>query len=148
MKKIISFSLFLLFCLSACNNEDKTETSASDIIVVSGFIKSALRGDYENAKTFMIADSLSLARMNNIARVNLSAEEKRGLAAASIIIHTRIPVNDSTTVVIYSNSYKNNWDTLRALRVNGRWLVDFNYLFDHDMDTLINYPVNKTDSIK
>jgi hypothetical protein len=148
MKKIISFSLFLLFCLSACNNEDKTETSASDIIVVSNFIKSALRGDYENAKTFMIADSLSLARMNNIARVNLSAEEKRGLAAASIIIHTRIPVNDSTTVVIYSNSYKNNWDTLRALRVNGRWLVDFNYLFDHDMDTLINYPVNKTDSIK
>jgi hypothetical protein len=148
MKKIIYFSSFLLFCLCACNNEDKTETAGSDINIVSDFIKAALKGDYENAKTFMISDSLSLARMNNIARVNLSAEEKRGLAGASINIHTITRVNDSTTVVIYSNSFKNNWDTLRALKLNGRWLVDFNYLFDHDMDTLINYPVNKTDSIK
>jgi len=145
MKKII-YSL-LLFCVCACNNEDKTDTTGSDINIVSDFIKAALKGDYENAKTFMISDSLSLARMSNIARVNLLPEEKKGLAAASINIHTITRVNDSTTVVIYSNSYKNNWDTLRALKVNGKWLVDFNYLFDHDMDTLMRSPVNK-DSIK
>jgi hypothetical protein len=146
MKKIVYSSL--LFCLWACNNENKTDTSGSDINIVSDFIKAALKGDYEQAKTFMISDSLSLQRMNNIARVNLSAEEKKGLADASIIIHNRIPVNDSTTIVIYSNSYKNNRDTLRALKLNGRWLVDFNYLFDHDMDTLMNSRINKPDSIK
>jgi hypothetical protein len=147
MKKITYFS-FLLFCLCACNSEDKSTGTGSDINVISDFIKAALKGDYEKAKTYMIADSLSLQRINNIARVNLSPEEKRGLAAASINIHDVNRVNDSTTVVIYSNSYKNNRDTLRALKEQGKWLVDFNYLFDHDLDSLIKYPANKPDSTK
>lgn len=148
MKKILSFSSFLLFCL-ACNNDDKKETGQeTDINVITNFIQAALKGNFDEAKSYMITDSMSLQRMNNIARVNLSPEEKRGLSSASINIHTRIPLNDSTTIVIYSNSYKNNRDTLRALKLNGRWLVDFNYLFDHDMDTLLNSRLNKPDSIQ
>jgi len=149
MKKITYFS-FLLFCLCACHNGDNTESagSQSDINVISDFIKAALKGDYDKARTYMMNDSLSLQRMNNIARVNLSPEEKRGLAGASINIHTVNRINDSTTIVIYSNSYKNNWDTLRAFKHQGKWLVDFNYLFDHDLDSLTTYPSNKPDGNK
>ncbi len=86
----------------------------------------------------MVPDSVSMERMNNIERVNLSPDEKKGLAAASINIHDINRTNDSTTIVVYSNSFKNNRDTLRALRTKGQWLVDFNYLFDHDTDTLMN----------
>ncbi len=60
------------------------------------------------------------------------------------IFITSARLNDSTTVVIYSNSFKNNWDTLKAVRQKGQWLVDFNYLFDHESDTLMN----KKDSIQ
>ena len=86
----------------------------------------------------MVPDSISMERMGNIERVHLSAEEKKGLAAASINVHNITRRNDSTTIVIYSNSFKNNWDTLRAIKLKGQWLVDFNYLFDHDSDTLVN----------
>ena len=96
----------------------------------------------------MIRDSVNKEQMNAIERVNLSADEKRGLAAASINIHNVNRLNDSTTIVIYSNSFKNNWDTLRAVKKNDEWLVDFNYLFNHDMDTLTNPSINKPDSIK
>ena len=91
---------------------------------------------------FLIPSTRS--RMNMIERVNLLPDEKKGLATASINIHNVSRVNDSTTVVIYSNSFKNNWDTLKAVRQKGQWLVDFNYLFDHESDTLMN----KKDSIR
>ena len=81
--------------------------------------------------------------MHAIERVNLSPDEKKGLAAASINIHRVLPINDTATVVIYSNSFKNNWDTLRVIRESGKWLVDFNYLFDHDSDTTVHYPETK-----
>ena len=92
----------------------------------------------------MLRDSINEERMNLIERVSLSPDEKKGLAASSINIHSMTPVNDSVTVVIYSNSFKNNWDTLRVLKQQGKWLVDFNYLWEHDADTLVRY--NNQDS--
>jgi hypothetical protein len=145
MKKILTISSFLLFCLYGCTNEDKEPAEPeSDVNVVTNFIQSALYGDYKKAKTYMVPDSINQERMNMIERVNLLPDEKKGLATASINIHNVSRVNDSTTVVIYSNSFKNNWDTLKAVRQKGKWLVDFNYLFDHESDTLMN----KKDSIR
>ena len=143
MKKILYLSSLLLFCLYACNEVKKEPASENDVDAVRNFIQAALEGNYEKAKTFMLSDSVSMERMGNIERVNLSPDEKRGLASASINVHDISRRNDSTTIVIYSNSFKNNWDTLKAVKVKGQWLVDFNYLFDHDSDTL----VNKTDSL-
>lgn len=137
MKKILTVSSFLLFCLFACNTEDKNPAEPeSDVNVITNFIQSALYGNYEKARTYMLPDSINQERMNMIERVNLLPEEKKGLAAASINIHNISRVNDSTTVVIYSNSFKNNRDTLKVVRLKGQWLVDFNYLFDHDTDTV------------
>jgi hypothetical protein len=138
MKKIVYLTSFLLFCLSACNEDKKEPASENDVDAVRNFIQAALEGNYEKAKTFMLADSISMERMSNIERVNLSPEEKKGLAAASINVHNITRVNDSTTIIIYSNSFKNNWDTLRAVKLKNNWLVDFNYLFDHDNDILMN----------
>ena len=89
----------------------------------------------------MIGDSANEERMNLVERVNqnLSPDEKKGLAASSINIHNVTPVNDTTTVVIYSNSFKNNWDTLRVIKQQEKWLVDFVYLWEHDKDTLVHY---------
>jgi hypothetical protein len=143
MKKISYLASFLLFYLISCKNEEEVK-SENDIDAVRNFVQAALEGNYEKARGFMLADSINLDRMKMIEALNLSPEERRGLATASINVHEIKRVNDSTTIVIYSNSCKNNWDTLRALKRKEQWLVDFNYLFEHDMDTL----VNKTDSLK
>jgi hypothetical protein len=148
MKKILYICSFLLFCFAACNNHEEAPKSENDVDAIRNFIQSSLYGDYEKAKKYMLADSINLEQMNAIERVNLSADEKRGLANASINIHNVRRVNDSATIVIYSNSYKNNWDTLKAIKKGGEWLVDFKYLFTHDADTLMTAPVNKPDSTK
>lgn len=137
MKKILYISSFLLFSVLSCKNADQDAgSSENDVDAARNFIQSALEGNYDKATTYMLRDSVNMERMNDIKRVNLSPEEKRGLASASINIHNISRQDDSTTIVIYSNSFKNNWDTLKVIKDEGKWLVDFKYLFERPTDTM------------
>jgi hypothetical protein len=149
MKRNRFIFLFLLFLSVACNNEDRQAASKSenDVDAARNFIQAALNGEYQKARDYMLKDSNNEQRMNVIERFNLSPEEKRGLLEATINIHNVKPVNDSTTIVIYSNSFKNDWDTLKVLKIKDQWLVDFKYLYEHDMDTS-NIKSIKTDSLR
>ncbi len=140
MKKIIYFGSFLLLCLTACNNDDRQSTSSgsdSDIDAARNFIQAALVGDFERAKIFMINDSLNHEDLNAIQRLNerLTKEEKEKYQGASIRIHQDRKVNDSTSVVYYSNSFRNKIDSLKVIKKNGEWLVDFKFMF-HKTDSL------------
>lgn len=150
MKKIFYLSSFLL-CLGACNNADRQPaTSENDVDAARNFIQAALNSDYQKARTFMLQDSTNLAYMLAAERSNnrLSPEEKKGYAAASIIIHNvSRPVNDSVTIVVFSNSFKNNPDTLKIVKQQGNWLVDFAYLFTHNSDTLTIPSTGRIDTI-
>jgi len=66
----------------------------------------------------------------------LDNDTKEKYRGASIRIHQPVTyLNDTTTIVIYSNSYKNDLDTLRVSKKNGNWLVDLKYLFEHEPAT-------------
>lgn len=134
MQKIIYLGSFLLLCLTACNNDDRQSTSArsdSDIDAARNFIQAALVGDFERAKTFMVNDSLNHEDLNAIQRLNerLTKEEKEKYQEASIRIHQHRKVNDSTSIIYYSNSYKNKTDSLKVIKANGEWRVDFKFMF-------------------
>lgn len=81
----------------------------------------------------MLQDSVNDQQMDAVSRVQLSSDEKQGLWDASINIHSRKLINDSTSIIVYSNSFhKENTDTLKVVRVDGKWLVDFKYLFNQN----------------
>ncbi len=141
--------LFLLFLLNACDSDKKSSgQSENDIDAARNFIRAALDGKFDEARTYLLPDSMNINWMDVAERSYRKSDDdtKRGYRSSSINIHQVSPVNDSATVVIYSNSFKNDHDTLKVLRQNGQWLVDLKYLYDHDMDTLFNKPVSK-DSI-
>jgi plasmid maintenance system killer protein len=140
MQKKIYYLLFLSFGLLACNSNDRgnpSGTSDSDIDAARNFIQAALVGDFQRAKIFMIDDSLNHEDLNAIQRLNerLTSEEKEKYQAASIRIHQNRKINDSTSVIYYSNSYRNKTDSLKVIKANGQWLVDFKYIF-HKTDSL------------
>lgn len=149
MKKL----LFVLSCftglLYACTNADKkTNESENDVDAARNFIQAALKWDLQQARTFMLTDSANEERMKVIERIRLSPEEKKGLADASIIIKELKRTSDTSTIVIYANSFKNNEDTLRVLKKGEQWLVDLNYLFTHDSDSIWQQaPVIINDSV-
>lgn len=140
MKMIFYCFSFLFLCLTACNSDERqssSTTSDSDIDAARNFIQAALVGDFEKAKTFMVNDSLNHEGLNAIQRLNerLPKDEKEKYQVASIRIHEDRKVNDSTSIIYYSNSYRNKTDSLKVIKSNGEWLVDFKYIF-HKTDSL------------
>lgn len=132
----IFYFLCLLFFAAGCNSpadQEKDDATENDLDAARYFIQASLKGQYNKARDFMLQDSVNEQHMDAVSRVALPSAEKQGLWDASINIHSRKLVNDSTSVIIYSNSFhKENNDTLRVLKVDGKWLVDFKYLFNQD----------------
>ena len=151
MKKLIQLSSFLFLFLYSCNNSGKTAApeSENDIDAARNFIRAALDGDYEKGRMMLADDSTNYQYFEEYekAHAKMDAAEKKKYKEASINVHAVTPMNDSTTFVIYSNSYQNNHDTLKLMKSGGQWIVDLKYLFNHDMDTL-QQTLNKTDSLK
>lgn len=140
MKKIFYGSSLLLVSLIACNSDDRQSTSTtsdSAVDAARNFIQAALVGDFERATKFMVNDSLNHEDLNAIQRLNerLSKEEKEKYQEASIRIHQDRKLNDSTRIIYYSNSFKNKQDSLKVIKTNNEWLVDFKFMF-HKTDSL------------
>ncbi|MBC7872388.1 MAG: DUF4878 domain-containing protein [Ferruginibacter sp.] len=141
MKRYCYLFLFLLFYFVSCRSKDNPTPGKSEnsIDAARNFIRAALDGRFTEARTFMLRDSVNTNYMDVAERSYQKAEQstKDGYRVASInIIRVTDPVKDSVTVVIYSNSFKNDHDTLKVVKTKGQWLVDLKYLYEHDGDTL------------
>jgi hypothetical protein len=137
----ITIGVFLLFSLSSCKEKDKqtSGTSENNIDAARNFIRAALDGKFDEARNFMLPDSLNVNYMDVAERSyqRTDQETKDGYRAASInIIQVKEAVKDSVTLVIFSNSFKKDPDTLKVIRKEGQWLVDLKYLYLHNSDTL------------
>lgn len=115
----------------ACNEEEKKEAPVSENYVdaARNFIRASLDRKWDEARKFMLQDSANVERMNIIedSYRDENREERRGYREASITTYDSRMVNDSISIVQYSNSYKNKRDSLKVVRVNGQWLVDLKY---------------------
>ena len=150
MKNILSLLTFLLaIYLLACNNGGKNYKAENDIDATRNFIRAALDGKFDVARNFMLRDSINMQYLDAVERnyVKMDPATKSNYLSASINIHLVDTVNNTTTIVVYSNSYKNDHDTLKVLQTNNSWLVDLKYLFTHGSDTSNNKLI-KTDSLK
>ncbi|MCH5714976.1 hypothetical protein [Niabella hibiscisoli] len=133
MKFIGLIGVMAMLLLAGCKSGSEQDSAENDLDAARGFVQAALKGKYDRAADFMLHDSLNDERLDAVSRMELSSDEKQGLWDASINIHSRKLVNDSTSIIIYSNSFhKENQDTLKVVKKEGKWLVDFKYLFDHE----------------
>lgn len=135
MRSFIIGFLFLQFfcaCKDRGGNADAAPASENDVDAARNFINSVLKQDFDKARTFLVDDSVNYQNLDITERVfkeRLTQQDKEGYGAASINIHEVRPVNDSTTVVYYSNSFKKKRDSLKVVQRNGQWLVDLKYSF-------------------
>jgi hypothetical protein len=125
------WSLLFCFLLISCDNEeDKKDTiSENDTDAARNFIRAALDGKWDNARKFMIQDSTNLQLLDRAESMYQSKERevKRSYRESNIRFYDTRQVNDSTTVINYSNTYKNEKDSLKVIRINGQWLIDLKY---------------------
>ena len=140
MRLVFLLSSFTLLLFFACNETDRgTGEPENDIDAARAFIRAALDGDYDKARTFLVNDSLNRQDIDISERLykeRMSPEEKNKYRGASIHIHETARLNDSTSIVYYSNTYRNQKDSLKVIRSDGKWLIDFKYIFKHKPDSL------------
>jgi len=120
----------------ACNNASKEPEVIkpdSGMDAASKFLRAALDGDYKKARTYLINDSTNNQMIDIYEKDynnNLPPEDKTKYKSASIrFLKDTHELNDSTTIVHYSNSYKNKPDSLKIIKINGEWFVDLNFTF-------------------
>jgi hypothetical protein len=132
MKRVL-IGFFCLAFASACNDSESVIKNApeNDLDAARMFIRDALDGHFEQARQLMLRDSTNDQTMDVTERnyEHMSEANKVGYRNASIQIYNTRDVNDSTRVVTYSNSFKNQKDSLKLVRINSQWLVDLKFTF-------------------
>ena len=137
---LLSFTTLVFF--SSCgggNEQEKGISSENDIDAARNFIRAALDGNWKNARRFMLQDSTNTQLLDTYEsnyQTNMSKDDKRGYHESSITVYDTRPVNDSITIINYSNSYKKKRDSLKVIRIRGEWMVDFKYSFPQTDTTI------------
>ena len=86
MNKIIISTLAILLTITACNHSP--EVSKRDPLESGrGFIESSLKGDYDEAKKYLLQDSTNMQYFEGLEdfNSNRSNDEKEGYKNANII---------------------------------------------------------------
>jgi hypothetical protein len=134
MKLKLTAGALALFCLVACNNEKKTPNS--DIGVAQAFIKDILENNFKEAETFVLKEETNQQYFDLFKKEfeSKSPAELESFKKADIIINEISPVNDSVSIVNYSNSFKRDKSNkVKMVRINGQWLVDLKYTFSGNL---------------
>ncbi len=128
VKLIIAVITFTL--LNSCNDSRKNPTT--DIDVARSFIKDLLENDFKSAKEFLL-DEEANNQYFELSKKEFEGKSKEVLKKykeSDIIVNELTPVNDSVSIVNYSNSFnKEKKYLLKVVRQNGKWWVDLKYTF-------------------
>ena len=93
------------------------------------FIRASLDGNFEAANALLLQDqqNMEMFQSYKIFYDKLPADKKKGYKEASYEINKYTDVNDSMSLINYSNSYMHQPMDIKVVRMNGKWLVDFKY---------------------
>ena len=130
MKVKIALAVIVFTTLMSC--ADKRKHPETDIDVARAFIKDILDNDYKDAKPLVLDEEMNnqYFELSKKDFEGKSKDELEKYKKADIIINELKSVNDSVTIINYSNSYKRAIkNEVKVVRVNGRWLVDLKHTF-------------------
>lgn len=137
LKYILTALLFLAATMHSCSEKtDKKPVTALD--TGRTFIRASLDGDFKTAETFLLKDSQNnqLFESYKLYYSRLPEQKKDNYRKASYIINKYEDIDDSTTIINYSNSYMNKPMEIKTVKNNKEWLVDFKYTYSG------NLPIN------
>lgn len=124
-KKILTgLSLVFLSCTA-------TPVAAPTTAVETGrdFIRATLDGDFPSAEKLLLNDPRNTELFDSYKGFyeRLPAEKKAAYKNASYNINTFRDLNDSVSLINYSNTYMNQPMNIKIVRRDKVWRIDFKY---------------------
>ncbi|MEO6537574.1 MAG: hypothetical protein ABIT07_13055 [Ferruginibacter sp.] len=129
MKNSIFLVIALGLFLSCNSNERKHPQTALD--TGRDFIRASLNGDFKNAELLILKDTQNLQLFESYKTFysRLPADKKKNYKEASYNINKYQDVDDSTSIINYSNSFMNKPMEIKLVKINNLWGVDFKYTY-------------------
>ena len=129
MKNIFLFCLSAVLFLSCANDTKKHAQTALD--TGRDFIRASLDGDFKNAEALLLKDTQNLQLFDSYKAYyeRLPADKKKNYKEASYEINKYVDVDDSTSIINYSNSFMKKPMEIKLVRVNKVWGVDFKFTY-------------------
>lgn len=133
MKKYIVLLLAVISIYSCADKKETTPNTAMD--AGRTFIRASLDGDFKTAEPLLLNDTANHQLFDSYKEFysKLPDEKKKKYKEASYEINKMEDINDSTTVINYSNSYMNKPMEIKLVRLNKNWTVDFKYTYSGNL---------------
>lgn len=124
------FLAVMLFALYTACNSKKEEKPATALDTGRAFIRASLDGDFKTAEQYLLKDSQNIDLFESYKTFysRLPDTKKSSYKSASYDINKYLDLDDSTTIINYSNSYMKKPMEIKLVRRNGEWSVDFKYI--------------------
>ena len=113
--------------LTACGGKQQDYRKAENALDAGReFIGACLQGDFGKAAFFMLPGEKNIQQLKEIEKLyrQKDKEGRQQFRSASINIDEVTDVNDSTTIIRYSNSFDKLPHTLQVIKQLDNWLVD------------------------
>ena len=126
--------LLLLTSLYACSGGGH-ERPATALDTGREFIRASLNGDFKNAQALILADTPNVQMFESYKTYyqRLPEEKKQNYRKASYEINKYLDMNDSTTLINYSNSYMKKPMDIKVIKVKDQWWIDFKYTYSGNL---------------
>ncbi|MEP7110367.1 MAG: hypothetical protein ABI760_20395 [Ferruginibacter sp.] len=131
MKFLYAFVWIAVLC--SCNGKKVPNT---DIEVARAFIKDILENNFKEAEAYVLKEDTNKQYFDLFKKEyeSKSREELENYKNADIIINEISPLNDSVSIINFSNSFKKDKSNkVKMVRLNGQWLVDLQYTFSGNL---------------
>ena len=134
MLKNILFAAFFILVMFSCS-DPKKEKPATALDTGREFIRASLNGDFKMAESLLLMDTqnIQLFESYKIYFERLPKEKKQHYKEASYEINKYADIDDSTTIINYSNDYMNKPMDIKVIRQNKAWYIDFKYTYSGNL---------------
>ncbi|MCX6324405.1 MAG: hypothetical protein NTZ41_09400 [Sphingobacteriales bacterium] len=135
MYKLLMLLIGITFL--SCKSDEKTKPVTA-LDTGRAFIRASLDGDFKTAGSFLLKDDENAQEFTAYEQYynRMPEVHKKEYKESSYEINKYTDINDSTTIINYSNSYMKKPMEIKVVRNAGVWLIDFKYTFSG------NLPIN------
>ncbi len=127
-----NFFILIFIFFIACNGSPVNYTKAENAFDAGReFIDGTLKGDFKKSAFYMLTDTVN-QQFLNVQEKEFRLKDKEGrqqLRTASINIQQIEEVDSITNIIHYNNSFDKIEHTLKVVKLNNNWSVDFKYSF-------------------
>jgi len=119
---------FIIILLISCTGSKNSYVKAENALDAGReFINACAVGDFSKAAFFMVPAEKNTAKLKENERLfrEKDKEGRQQLRNSSIVIGEVKELNDSATLIYYSNSFDKQPQVLEVVKQNGNWLVNF-----------------------